>query len=122
MNTVPILPTRVVAQPLVQAVPLSSIIPDERAGSISDLVGHTVHLYRVERFHSANYDADGFRLVLRTVIDGVETSGDMLITGFAKPVLRVVNILLGGPDTILKELHPPVVAEVIALGSSVGLK
>ena len=116
------LPQRVVAQPLTQAVPLSSIIPDDRAGSISELVGHTINIYRVERFHSANYDADGFRLILRTTKDGVETSGDMLFTGFAKPILRIVNVLLGSPDAVLRELNPPISAEVVAIGASVGLK
>jgi len=116
------LPQRVVAQPLTQAVPLSTLIPDERAGSVSELVGHTINIYRVERFHSANYDADGFRLVLRTTKDGVETSGDMLFTGFAKPILRVVNVLLGSPDAVLRELTPPVSCEVIAIGASVGLR
>ena len=116
------LPQRVVAQPLTQAVPLSTLIPDERAGSISELVGSTVNLYRVDRFHSANYDSDGFRLVLRTTKDGVETSGDLLITGFAKPVMRIVNVLLGSPDAVLRELTPPVSCEVIAIGASVGLR
>lgn len=116
------LPQRVVAQPLTQAIPLSTLIPDERAGSISELVGHTINIYRVERFHSENYNADGFRLVLRTTKDGAETSGDMLFTGFAKPILRVVNILLGSPDAILRELTPPISAEVVAIGASVGLK
>ena len=94
------LPQRVVAQSLTQAVPLSTIIPDDRAGSISELVGHTINVYRVERFHSENYDSHGFRLILRTTKDGVETSGDMLFTGFAKPILRVVNVLLGSPDAV----------------------
>lgn len=122
MQPNPNIPVRVVAQPLIQAVPLSSLIPDERAGSISELVGHTINIYRVERFHSSNYDADGFRLVLRIVTDGAETSGDMLFTGFAKSILRVVNVLLGSPETVLRELNPPVSAEVVAIGTSVGLK
>ena len=122
MQPNPNIPVRVVAQPLIQAVPLSSLIPDERAGSISELVGHTINIYRVERLHSSNYDADGFRLVLRIVTDGAETSGDMLFTGFAKPILRIVNVLLGSPDAVLRELNPPISAEVVAIGASVGLK
>lgn len=116
------LPARPTTQPLTQAIPLSTLVPDERAGSISELVGSTVNLYRVERFHSANYDSDGFRIVLRTTKDGVETSGDLLITGFAKPVMRIVLTLLGSPDAVLKELNPPVSCEVIAIGASVGLR
>ena len=117
------LPNR--TQPLsqvVRSVPLADLYTDDRAGSLSELVGQSINIYRVERFHSANYDADGFRLVLRTTTDGVETSGDMLFTGFAKPILRVVNVLLGSPDAVLRELTPPVSAEVVAIGASVGLR
>ncbi len=114
------IPARVVK--LSDAIPLSEVMPDERAGSISDLVGQTIHIYRVETFTSETYQSQGFRLVLRVTNAGVETTGDMLFTGFAKPVLRVVLHLLGDPNAVLKTLDPPIAAEVFALGASVGLR
>ena len=112
-------------QPLskvVAAVPLSDLYSDDRAGSLSELVGTSINIYRVERFHSETYSSDGFRLVLRTTLNGIETSGDLLFTGFAKPVMRVVAVLLEGPDAILRECDPPVSCTVVQQGNTYGLK
>ena len=116
-------PNRVTAKPLTLTVstPLSSIVADERAGSLSELVGTAIHIYRVERFRSEQYASDGFRIVLRTQSDGVETSGDMLFTGFAKPVMRTVLALLEHPDTILRECDPPISCTVVQMGNTYGL-
>ena len=116
-------PNRVTAKPLTITIsqPLSSIVSDDRAGSLSELVGTSIHIYRVERFRSEQYQSDGFRLVLRTQSDGVETSGDLLFTGFAKPVMRTVLALLGHPDTILRECDPPIAATVVQMGNTYGL-
>ena len=112
-------------QPLsqvVKATPLSDLYSDDRAGSLSELVGQSINVYRVEKFRSETYDSDGFRLVLRTTTNGVETSGDLLFTGFAKPVMRVVSVLLGHPDTILRECDPPISCTVVQQGNTYGLK
>jgi hypothetical protein len=101
---------------------LSDLYTDDRHGSLSELVGTSINIYRVERFHSDTYDSDGFRLVLRTTLNGVETSGDLLFTGFAKPVMRVVNVLLERPETILRECDPPIACTVVQVGNSYGLK
>ena len=116
-------PNRVTAKPLTITIsqPLSSIVTDDRAGSLSELVGTAIHIYRVERFRSEQYASDGFRIVLRTQSDGVETSGDLLFTGFAKPVMRVVLALLEHPDTILRECDPPIAATVTQMGNTYGL-
>lgn len=112
-------------QPLskvVPTVPLSDLYSDDRAGSLSELVGTSINIYRVERFRSETYSSDGFRLVLRTTLNGIETSGDLLFTGFAKPVMRVVAVLLEGPDTILRECDPPISCTVVQQGNTYGLK
>jgi len=112
-------------QPLskvVSAVPLSDLYSDDRAGSLSELVGTSINIYRVERFHSETYSSDGFRLVLRTTLNGIETSGDLLFTGFAKPVMRIVAVLLEGPDAILRECDPPISCTVVQQGNTYGLK
>ena len=112
-------------QPLTQVVkttPLSDLYVDDRAGSLAELVGQSINVYRVEKFRSEQYDSDGFRLTLRTTNDGVETSGDLLFTGSAKPVMRVVYSLLGHPDTILRECSPPISATVVQQGNTYGLK
>ena len=112
-------------QPLtkvVAAVPLSDLYSDDRAGSLSELVGQSINIYRVERFHSETYASEGFRLVLRTTLNGIETSGDLLFTGFAKPVMRVVAVLLEGPDAILRECDPPISCTVVQQGTTYGLK
>jgi len=112
-------------QPLskvVSAVPLSDLYSDDRAGSLSELVGTSINIYRVERFHSETYSSDGFRLVLRTTLNGIETSGDLLFTGFAKPVMRIVAVLLEGPDAILREWDPPISCTGVQQGNTYGLK
>jgi len=112
-------------QPLsqvVRSVPLSDLYTDDRAGSLSELVGQSINIYRVERFHSETYGSDGFRLVLRTTTNNVETSGDLLFTGFSKSVMRVVNVLLEGPDAILRECDPPISCTVVQQGNTYGLK
>ena len=112
-------------QPLskvVSTTPLSDLYTDDRAGSLSELVGTSINIYRVERFHSETYSSDGFRLVLRTTLNGIETSGDLLFTGFAKPVMRVVAVLLEGPDAILRECDPPISCTVVQQGNTYGLK
>ena len=117
------LPNR--TQPLsqvVKSVPLSDLYTDDRAGSLSELVGQSINIYRVERFRSDTYDSDGFRLVLRTTTNGIETSGDLLFTGFSKSVMRVVNVLLERPETILRECDPPISCTVVQQGNTYGLK
>ena len=116
-------PNRVTAQPLAitRSTPLSSIVADDRAGSLSELVGTAIHIYRVEKFRSEQYASDGFRIVLRTQSDGVETSGDMLFTGFAKPVMRTVLALLEHPDTVLRECDPPISCTVVQMGNTYGI-
>ena len=116
-------PNRVTAKPLTMTVstPLSSIVTDDRAGSLSELVGTAIHIYRIEKFRSEQYNRDGFRIVLRTQSDGVETSGDMLFTGFAMPVMRTVLALLEHPDTILRECDPPISCTVTQMGNTYGL-
>ena len=116
-------PNRVTAKPLTMTVstPLSSIVADDRAGSLSELVGTAIHIYRIEKFRSEQYNRDGFRIVLRTQSDGVETSGDMLFTGFAMPVMRTVLALLEHPDTILRECDPPISCTVTQMGNTYGL-
>jgi hypothetical protein len=112
-------------QPLskvVSTTPLSDLYTDDRAGSLSELVGTSINIYRVERFRSETYSSDGFRLVLRTTLNGIETSGDLLFTGFAKPVMRVVAVLLEGPDAILRECDPPISCTVVQQGNTYGLK
>jgi len=112
-------------QPLTKVVsttPLSDLYTDDRAGSLSELVGTSINIYRVERFRSETYASDGFRLVLRTTLNGIETSGDLLFTGFAKPVMRVVAVLLEGPDAILRECDPPISCTVVQQGNTYGLK
>ena len=112
-------------QPLsqvVKATPLSSLYSDDRAGSLSELVGQSINIYRVERFRSETYASDGFRLVLRTTLNGIETSGDLLFTGFAKPVMRIVAVLLEHPDTVLRECDPPISCIVVQQGNTYGLK
>jgi len=117
------LPSR--AAPLskvIPSVPLASLYSDDRAGSLSELVGQSINIYRVEKFHSDTYGSDGFRLTLRTTLNGVETSGDLLFTGFAKPVMRVVLVLLEHPDTVLRECDPPISCTVVQQGNTYGLK
>ena len=112
-------------QPLTKVVsttPLSDLYSDDRAGSLSELVGQSINIYRVERFRSETYASDGFRLVLRTTLNGIETSGDLLFTGFAKPVMRIVAVLLEGPDAILRECDPPISCTVVQQGNTYGLK
>lgn len=112
-------------QPLSKVVPttpLSALYSDDRAGSLAELVGQSINIYRIEKFRSETYDTDGFRMVLRTTTNGVETSGDLLFTGFAKPVMRVVAVLLEHPDTILRECDPPIAATVVQQGNTYGLK
>jgi len=112
-------------QPLskvVPTVPLSDLYTDDRAGSLAQLVGETINIYRVEKFWSEQYSSDGFRLVLRTTVGGVENSGDLLFTGFSKSVMRIVMVLLEGPDAILRECDPPISCSVVQQGTGYGLK
>lgn len=112
-------------QPLSQVVrttPLSDLYTDDRAGTLAQLVGESINIYRVEKFWSEQYSSDGFRLVLRTTVAGVENSGDLLFTGFSKSVMRIVLVLLEGPDAILRECDPPISCTVVQQGTGYGLK
>ena len=109
------------ASVIVASVQLSDIVTDDRAGSLAELVGQSINIYGVERFRSEQYDTHGFRLTLRVTVDGVETTDDLLYTGFSKAVMRVVSQLLAD-DTAILTFDTPIACHVVQLGNTYGIK
>ena len=110
---------------IVASIQLSDMVSDDRAGSLAELVGQTVNIYAVERFRSETYDTSGFRLTLRITLEGAETTGDLLYTGFSKAVMRIVNTLLGElavDNAILRVFQIPIACHVVQLGNTYGLR
>ena len=110
------------ANVIVASVALSDIVTDDRAGSLAELVGQSINIYGVERFRSEQYDTSGFRLTLRVTVDGVETTDDLLYTGFSKAVMRVVSQLLNDDTAILRTFDTPIACHVVQLGNTYGIK
>ena len=110
------------ASVIVASVQLSDIVTDDRAGSLAELVGQSINVYGVERFRSEQYDTSGFRLTLRVTVDGVETTDDLLYTGFSKAVMRVVSQLLADDTAILRTFDTPIACHVVQLGNTYGIK
>ena len=110
------------ASVIVASVALSDIVTDDRAGSLAELVGQSINIYGVERFRSEQYDTSGFRLTLRVTVDGVETTDDLLYTGFSKAVMRVVSQLLNDDTAILRTFDTPIACHVVQLGNTYGIK
>lgn len=104
------------------AVSLGEMLPDDRTGSLAELVGYTILIHSVERFTSTTYNQNGARLQLQ-IVEGNTVAEPMLtFTTMSQQVMRIVDRILDDPHAIYRHLERPIQCSVIQVGKGYGLR
>lgn len=104
------------------AVSLGDMLPDERAGSLAELVGYTILIHSIERFTSATYNQNGARLQLQLIEGDTVTEPVMTFTTMSQQVMRIVDRLMDDPHATYRHLERPIQCSVIQVGKGYGLR
>ena len=114
--------------PITRSVPTAPITATRRLSDVyvasgesvplSDLVGHFLHLYGIERVNSEQY-GEGFRLSVKEAdAQGAELDEEFVIVTFAYRIKQLGNAILG--ESMYAPFSPPIRCQVTSFSTAKG--